>query len=252
MASNKPGETTRHRKRNIMSNTANATVTVTVSTTPKLTASIAALCDAQSTLEGKWTNAADTFRLEAASKGYTREHYSPMLEAAYTAAAEQMGKKAKLTGDALTAYVSDFVTRKAPDRSKILSLAFPKSDKAVEALAEAKAHNATATGTQKIGVNDQLRIARDKEGTTTVATILAERAEKAAAGGKKGAQNGGAPRVGGTTTTTTPSTFTRDQALEAFINTITSCRTIGKMSADDVDEIIAEAVAKFEEAAAEK
>lgn len=202
--------------------------TVIIQTTPGLLRSIKELCDAQLKIEGKFQAGADACRLAATSQGYSRQQAAQMLKLAY----EEAGQDTK---------------KKAPDISKILSLAYPASEESAKALADAKVHNLNAAPAEKIGVNDQLRIARDKTGATTATSILEERKEEAAAK-TRGAQNGGAPRVPGSSPSTTPSTFTKEEAHKQLMHIYTSIRTIGKMTEEQADTLIAEVVAEYNEA----
>lgn len=212
-------------QRKHMSNTqASESTTVTVKTTPKLVKAVKEIVNAQGVLEGKFQSGADACREAATSLGYDRKQASEMLKLAYTEAGQD-------------------ISRKAPDISKILSLAYPASDEAATNLADAKAHNAKAPAAEKIGVNDQLKIARDKEGKTTVETILAER--KAKADAKRGAQNGGAPRVG---TASTPATLSKEDAQKALTSLYTQMRVTAKMSEEECEDMWAEIVTEFNDA----
>lgn len=197
-------------------------VTVTVTTTPALVKGVKEACDMQVKLENKFASLADLCRQAATAKGYDRKQSGDMVRLAYTEAGQD-------------------IKRKAPDISKILSLAYP-AEAAVNALAEAKEHNESAAPSEKIGINDQLRIARDKEGKTTVATILQERKEAAAS---RGAQNGGAPRVPGTTPA--PATMTLDEWTKAFTTLYTQGRVLCKATEETLDDKIAAVVAEFNE-----
>ena len=124
-----------------------------IKTTTTLTNSIKSLLDLQNKLEGKWLATADTLRAEAEANNYDKDQAREMLALAFEQAKQDRKKK-------------------APDISKILLLAYPKSEQTKDEIAKAREHNTTAPASKKIGVNQILEIAR---GNTTVEQILTER-----------------------------------------------------------------------------
>lgn len=208
--------------------TETTTATVTIKVTPALVKSVKEICDLQSKLEGKFQAGADACREAAKSLGYDRKQAREMLTLAFKEAGQD-------------------VIRKAPDISKILSLAYPASDESAKALADAKAHNQSAAPDQKIGVNDQLRIARDKEGKTTVETILRERAEKKT-GAREARPGGNANPANATGAKETPAQV-KERAIKAITHAYTELRATARMSEEEIDSAFAEIVAEFNSAA---
>jgi hypothetical protein len=142
-----------------MSTTTATQTTPAVIVAPKaLVAGIKELLSVQSKLEGKFHTLAEMARKAAHDLTYTEAQAREMITLAYQEAGQD-------------------ITLKAPDISKIHRLAFPRQA-AIPNVAAAQEHNATAAPSDRIGVNDLLRIARDKEGQTTVQTILDERQSK--------------------------------------------------------------------------
>lgn len=151
-----------------------------------LVTSIHTLLDAQTKAAEKFASAVATLQSEAKSNGLDSKAANQLLANAYKGAYEKRG----LTGTA----IDDALKQSAPDRSKMIRLAFPTDEKAAAELEKVAAHNQTATGASKVGMNAQLEIAR---GNTTLEQVLKERAEN------KGASKGARPPEGTATPTST-------------------------------------------------
>lgn len=176
-----------------------------------LVTSVSELLTAQAKAGEKFDSTVAFLQTEAKKHGYDRKQAGQLLASAYKGAFEKQGLKGDDLDKALAA--------KAPDRSKMLVLAFPKSEEAAEQERLGKAEG--------LGLNARMELAR---GNTTVEKIKAERAEN------KSTPKGARPQDGSTPANTTPTPKAQNAAdaakgltpVERFQNQLAALYAYGK------------------------
>jgi len=153
-----------------------ATQSTNVVATATLCKSISEIVNAQLKLNDKFASTARIVAQDATDRGIDRKLAGLMLANAYTTTFTRNYPKAtdKHDGETEGAYVTRMLAKTGPDRSKILTLAYPKN--------EAAAQEAEAGRKLGMGLNTQLELAR---GNTTVEEVIAAKAEKGAAKGAR-------------------------------------------------------------------
>lgn len=134
--------------------------------TKALVKSVSELIGLQTKVNDKFASTADFLRKEADEKGIDSKGANVLLQSAYKGAYEQMAERDGLSNVDAPLFVKRMLDKSAPDRSKMIRLAFPTDDKAGE---EAK-----AAREKGYGLNAQLECAR---GNTTVAELDQKRTE---------------------------------------------------------------------------
>lgn len=199
-----------------------ATATVTVTAPAVLTKSIGTFLKAEAAVGKAWEGMFTSLREAADENKWTeKEQRQIALDLSFKEALRAFAEKEGYTGDGLSTVVETRFTAKAPDRAKIMILAFPKcpvaeQDKAREA---------------GMGINDLLTLSRKAENT-----VESVKAEKAAKNVAKAAQTiasaGTSPAAAGTPTATTASTLSPQEKFEAVLaNVIVAARKDGLLNA---------------------
>ena len=200
--------------------------------TKALVKSVGELLGLQTKVANKFADTAKMLAEEATKNKLDKKGAGILLQNAYSQYYTAEGERNKLTGDALTEAVKLALAKTAPDRSKMITLAFPASEAAASELAKAKEAG--------LGVNAQLEVAR---GNKTVAEIQASRS---ASGASKGARP---PEGDKPSTVSTPQAEASAAqsagmtAEEKFENQVAALFALGaalKLSADKQEEIIAD------------